>query len=407
MRRGRPPLGLVCPRCGSDLEPLDEGPGDFYRMHCAGCDATFRARRRRGPQARGSASRPVGGLVLGLRAGSLLLVRWIYGAGLGGGTAAMVALGGFVPVVRGWLDDTVRDVDGVVEAMGGIRVASASRDPDSDFGPILRRSDAPGLFEEVAEVARRLGVRPPEEVRLAFLPCCGVVAWRRSRALLLGLPLLQVLSMAELRAVLAHELAHLARGDATWSAGSLRFVEGLNRALDDPEGRARGPLRLWARACRRAALTLIGPIARGQEARADRASAAVAGGRPAASALVKVALVQPLFRELLGHVEPDRPGGSNLYATFRGFWARLPGPLLESMRLRLLVDDEATGDSPHPPLPDRLATIQAYPERPDAPPDDLPASGLLGDPEWLEQMLHDRLYRLPPIEPSVFHKAGS
>ena len=406
MSRVRPPLGLTCPGCGSDLEPLDKGPADVHRLHCPECGETFRARRR--PDASQSQSPPtVSGLDLAVRGVMLRMIPPIYNIGVAAGTLVLVAAGGFIPVIRGWLGDRVEGPGDMVEAVGGIRVASESRDPDNDFGPILRRLDAPTLFEEVAEVARRLGVRPPEEIRLAFLPCCGVVAWRRSRALLLGLPLLHVLTMAELRAILAHELAHLARGDATWAAGSLRFVEGLGQALDDDDSRAWGPLRIWARVCRSVAVALVGPIARGQEARADRSSASIAGGRVAASALIKVALVQPLFRELLGRHDPDRAVASNLYATFRAFWGRLPEPLLETMRLRLLTLDQGLGDSPHPPLPDRVAMVQSYPDRPDAPSDNIAAVAMVGDPEWLEQMLNDRLFGLPAIEPSVFHKAGS
>jgi Zn-dependent protease with chaperone function len=323
------------------------------------------------------------------------------------GIAVLFVLGGFVPVIRAWLNDRLESLGDLVEVLGGIRLESESRDPDNDFGPILRRLDAPGLFEEIADVARRLGVRPPEEVRLAFLPCCGVVAWRNSRALLLGLPLLHVLTLAELRAILAHELAHLARGDATWSAGSLRFVERLGQALDAPEGRAWGPLKLWAQVCRRLAAWWIGPIAWGQEARADRVSASLAGGRTSAAALIKVALVQPLFRELLAFQDPGLFESANLYATFRVFWARLPEPLLETMRLRLLTLDSGEKDSPHPPLGDRLAMIQSFPDRPEGALDQQAAISLVGDPEWLEQMLHDRLYGLPAIEPTVFHKAGT
>jgi Zn-dependent protease with chaperone function len=332
---------------------------------------------------------------------------WVYHAGVGLGTVAMLSMGGFVPAIRRWLADEVEGFGDLVKLVGGVWVASETRNPDSDFGPPLRRPDAPGLFEEVAEVARRLGVRPPEEIRLAFLPCCGVVAWRRSRALLLGLPLLNVLTVAELRAVLAHELAHLARGDPARSAGSIRLVEGLGRSLDEPGSQSWGPLRLWARICRDNALALVGPIARGQEARADRASASIAGGSAAASALIKVALVQPIFRELLRHHEPDPSGDRNLYATFRAFWERLPEPLMEAMRLRLLVEVGSTGDSPHPPIPDRVAMIQGYADRVNGPTDHLAASSMLGDLEWLEQMLNDRLYGLPKIEPSVFHRAGT
>jgi Zn-dependent protease with chaperone function len=404
MRRGRPPLGLICPGCGSDLEPLGEAHANVHRLQCPECGGTYKAKRR---QPIASHASTVGGFGLAVRAGLLRLIPLAYRSGIGLGATVLFVLGGFIPVIRAWLNDRVYALSDLVEILGGIRVAPESRDPDNDFGPILRRLDAPSLFEEVGEIARKLGVRPPEEVRLAFLPCCGVVAWRDSRALLLGLPLLHVLTLAELRAVLAHELAHLAKGDATWSAGSLRFVERLGQALDDPDGRAWGPLKIWAKVCRGLASALIGPIAWGQEARADRASAGLAGGRASASALIKVALVQPLFRELLAHQGQELLGDANLYATFRAFWARLPEPLIETMRLRLLTVDPGEADSPHPPLPERVSMLQAFPDRPEAQADAIAAISLVGDPEWLEQMLHDRLYGLPAIEPTVFHKAGT
>jgi Zn-dependent protease with chaperone function len=403
MSRGRPPLGLICPGCGSDLEPLGDVLSEVHRLQCPECGSTYKARRKPVP----SSPTTVGGFGLAVRAGLLRLVPMVYRVGISLGATVLFFLGGLIPVIRAWLADRVNNLGDLVQVLGGIRISPESRDPDNDFGPILRRLDAPGLFEEVAEIARRLGVRPPEEIRLAFLPCCGVVAWRDSRALLLGLPLLHVLTLAELRAVLAHELAHLAKGDATWSAGSLRFVERLGQALDDPEGRARGPLKLWARCCRGVAAELIGPIARGQEARADRASAGLAGGGASASALIKVALVQPLFREILAHQAQELLGDANLYATFRALWARLPESLLEAMRLRLLTVDPGSSDSPHPPLPERVSMLQGFPDRPDSLADGMTAISLVGDPEWLEQMLHDRLYGLPAIEPTVFHTAGT
>lgn len=345
-----------------------------------------------------------------------LSVRWrswavrsiarAYPIGLTAGAAALFSLGGFVPVARGWLRDEVEGWTGVVEALGGVRVVNETRDPDADLGPVLVRLDAPTLFLEVNGVARRLGVRPPDQVRLAYLPCCGVVAWRRTRILLLGLPLLQVLNVAELRAVLAHELAHLAKGDVSHSTGASRFVEGLGQAIGRAEGRLRGPLGGWARLCHALARRFDSPIARGQEARADRTAASIAGGPVAASALVKVAMVQPLFREVLDRHDPSRDDLPNLYASFRSFWRRLPNGFLEAMRLRVLVDGQAPPDSPHPPLPDRLAALQAYPDGPDPSDERHPASTLIGDLEAFEQLLHDRLFGSLPVEPTVFHRAG-
>ncbi len=225
--------------------------------------------------------------------------------------------------------------------------------------------------------------------------------------MLLGLPLLPVLEVGELRAILAHELAHLARGDATWAARSVRVAEVLDRALDDPGSTTWGPLRWWAIGCRRITSRLLGPIAEGQEARADRSSASIAGGRDAASALVKVALVQPLFRELLAVFDLEDPDSKNLYATFRWFWERLPAPLVESMRMKLLTTTEPVDHSPHPPLADRVALLMSYPDRPAILSNPDSSLLLLGDLEWIEQMMHDRLYNLHPIEPTVFHTAGS
>ena len=273
----------------------------------------------------------------------------------------LLACGGFVPVLSAWLRDEISDRGGLIEALGGVHVVTETRDPDADLGPVLAYTDAPLLFSAVNEVARRLGVKSPDQIRLTYLPCCGVVAWDRSQALILGLPLLRVLNLAELRAILAHELAHLARGDATRAARSARFVEGLRQALEQAGGRERGPLGAWARTCFLAASRLIGPIARGQEARADRSAAAIAGGTAAASALIKVATVQPLFREVLEHYDPTNPETPNLYAFFRAFWYRLPPEVHTDLRLGIFAASDSTSDPAHPPLPDRLAQLQAYP----------------------------------------------
>jgi Zn-dependent protease with chaperone function len=327
--------------------------------------------------------------------------------------SALILTGRLVPIVRRWLGDEIHGWGDLVEALGGIRLVTETRDPDGDLGPMLARVDAPSLFAAVEEISRRLGVRPPGQIRLTYLPCCGVLAWKRSRALILGLPLLRVLTVAELRGILAHELAHLARGDATRAARSARFVEALGRALDHADGHVRGPLGFWARFCRWGSARLILPIARGQEARADRLAASIAGGDVVASALVKVALVQPLFREVLEHYDPSIAQAPNLYAFFRTFWYRLSPEIHSAMRLRILADGDVTDDPAHPPLPERLVLLGSYPDHahihgnggPNG--DSVPATTLLGDLETLEEMLHNRLFGLPPIEPSVFHKNGT
>ena len=403
---GPAPCGLICPRCRAAVRAPALGAPDLTILTCPRCGLDFRARRR--GAAPPVAPRPVvGGIGLRLRIAALALVQTGFYVGTNLLAALLMGLGGFIPVGRRWLGGGLDGWGTVVEALGGAWPRPPTKDPDADLGPVVARADAPGLFDLIDDVARRLGAKRPAQVRLTYLPCVGVVAWGRSRALVVGPPLLHVLNRAELRAVLAHELAHLAKGDAQRSSRASRFAAGLGGALDRLETPSISPLRGWALACRAAADALVGPITLGQEARADRVAAELAGGDAAASALVKVAIVQPLFREVLMHNTPALDAGPNLYATFRDLWDRLPPPLLDAIRHRLLSGLDGSPDPAHPPLLDRLAVVQSYPSRPPTPADLAPAASTLADAEAMERMLHDRLFGLRTVEPSVFHRAGS
>jgi Zn-dependent protease with chaperone function len=406
--------GLLCSECAAELE-VPAGPECTQTdARCSRCGNKVQAgeggrEARRGPEpvAVSQRSAPLGGLRLAWRNWMLRLLERLYWGGTLAGTMTMLACGGIVPVMRSWLQNEIDDWSGVVAALGGLWFRVETLDPDSDLGPVLARVDAPQLFAMIESVGRRLGVKPPGQVRLTYLPCCGVVAWGGSRALIIGLPLFRVLTQGELRAIIAHELAHLARGDATRAARSARFVEAMELALEREGPRLRGPLGAWARYCVRECSRLIEPVARSQEARADRLSAAIAGGSAASSALVKVAVVQPLFRELLQAYDPNDSDSLNLYAFFRAFWYRLSAETHTAMRLSVLTRRHDHADPAHPPLPDRIAALQAYPDRTGLNGDSQPATTFLGDPEIFEQMLHNRLYALPAVEPSIFHRAGS
>lgn len=365
----------------------------------------------RGPSRADAPSATIGGAGLRTRTAALAALEIAYGAGTNAMAAGLLIAGGFVPVLGRWLDDRLQGWSDVVRVLGGLPPAPEPRDPDADLGPVLGRSDAPPLFEQIDELARRAGVRPPGQVRLSYLPCCGVVAWgrrrRRTRALLIGLPLLHVLSAGELRAVLAHELAHLAHGDPTSAERSERFVGMLGRSLDDPSRRGFGPLRAWARVCHAGGERWLAPLARAREERADRFAAAAAGGHYAASSLVKVALVQALFREVVDRYDPDRGEGDarNLYSFFRTFWDRLPADVLAALRHGLMHQHEAA-DAVHPPLVERLAKVQAFDARTGGASG--PAAAVLGDLEAMEQLLHNRLFdAVPSFGSTVFHRAGS
>lgn len=404
-----------CPDCAGALEPDTRRPGGS-RYICSDCRGAFRVERvepatpppiaPEDPAPRASSLAPAGSVKLHWRAVILAILEAVYWTGTVVMTLAILAAGGALWALAGWVRDEIRGWGGVVESFGGAWFRVETNNPDADLGPVLSRVDAPLLFEAIDVVSRRLGVKPPGQVRLSYLPCCGVVAWGRSRALLVGLPLLRVLTRAEMRAILAHELAHLARGDATGAARRARFVEGLERAVERRGDKLRGPLGAWARYCLREAAWLIRPVAWGLETRADRSAALIAGGGAACSALVKTAVVQPLFREVLAFYDPDE-ADVNLYAFFRAFWFRLPEEIRSAMRMKILADG-GPPDPAHPPLADRLVLLQSYPDHVRSPGDDQPANTLLGDLEIFEQMLHHRLFASSAaVEPTVFHRAYS
>lgn len=341
---------------------------------------------------------------LGLR-----ILERCYTVGVVAGTVGLVVAGGFVPVVQGWLDDEIDGWKGVVERLGGAWPQISSRNVDSDIGPILLHGDAPGLFSVVDEISRRAGCRAPEEIRIAYLPCCAVTVWKRRRALVVGLPLLIALSIAELRAVLAHELAHLARKDAARADRAERFALGLALTLDHPPIRTwrSSPLRWWASTCRRIAESLRSPIALGRESRADRFAAKIAGGSTAASSLTRVALVQPIFRELLDGYDPlAEQSHPNIFDLFHDLWLRIPDRLRESILAGILADPASTDDGSHPPLADRLESLRHAPDVRTTKLDRRPAWSLLADLDAIEEILHNSLFRTDEIEPSVFHEAG-
>jgi heat shock protein HtpX len=86
-------------------------------------------------------------------------------------------------------------------------------------GPRLEPRDHPRLFAEIQVIATALNEPVPQDVYLTGTVNAFVAEWgggfrrRRRRVMGLGLPLMQVLTLAQFRAVLAHEFGHYYSGD--------------------------------------------------------------------------------------------------------------------------------------------------------------------------------------------------
>lgn len=166
------------------------------------------------------------------------------------------------------------------------------RGDDAPDGVLVTRQDEPELWALVDEVSIELGVPAPDDLRLvadvnAFVHqdtrLLGLVGGRRHMGI--GLPLLHVLTVDQLRGVIGHELGHYAGGDTRVSALVHRAGATVARTS---QHLGRGSLlsRLFA-AYARLYRGVSLKIRRRQELRADAGSVRVVGREAHVRALVE------------------------------------------------------------------------------------------------------------------------
>ena len=224
----------------------------------------------------------------------------------------------------------------------------------------------------------------------------------KGRLLILGCPDLSFLTADELRACIAHEMAHLTGPDGLYTNFVRRAMSGLSGALEhmsaglSDDGDEEGPsLAAWLFLYPpllvlgwylSALCALDASIQRARESRADMIAASVAGRRACASALRTVHREGNLFDivavpQILDALEA-RSLPANYYATFRKFVQVHPEALDEveqASRTGYTVFDT------HPAVTTRLAALPVWKD--EGPQDDRPARDLLRDPDQIERLL--------------------
>jgi len=237
----------------------------------------------------------------------------------------------------------------------------------------IPRHHAIELHRMLEGVAARMGVAPVDDVYLTGelnagvreIPLLGELGVSRTEAQV-GLAMLQALTADELRAVLAHELAHLSGGHARFAARVacererwLRLDARL-REQRHPLTRVVAPLVGWYLP-RLDALTQV--LVRDHELEADRRSAEIVGARVAADAVMRVAILERLVsarhREpiLARAVETPEPVGEP-HAWLPAFLASLEEGDIER-EMRAALGSVAQPESSHPALAERLDAMGA------------------------------------------------
>jgi Zn-dependent protease with chaperone function len=269
------------------------------------------------------------------------------------------------------------------------------RDKFVEPGVRLTEDKYPKLFAEIRSIAAAVGQKMPAEVFLVpdlnawVMQRGGRLIWGGRRVMGLGLPLLNLLSVSELRAVLAHEFGHFYGGDTKLGpviyntrSAIARTVAGLarNRSL------LQIPFSLYGKMY----LRVTHGVSRQQEYAADELAAGVAGSRPLMEGLEKIHKLAPAHAVYWQNEYMPIMGSGYHAPMLEGFNKFLEDPRVEEMAARSL-EEQKTGAavSPygtHPPLGERLAAIRDLPAG-GAARNTSPAVGLIGDPAGAERDL--------------------
>jgi len=265
-------------------------------------------------------------------------------------------------------------------------------------GPRLEASRHPQLFAELSRIAQTVGQAMPAEVYLtaeanAWVSQRGGVMGLGSRRVMgLGLPLLQLLTVSQLRAVLAHEFGHYHGGDTKlgpWIYQTRYTIARTIRGVGERswlQGIFVWYWNIFMQATR--------SISRQQEFTADKLAAQKVGSQPLVTALRSIHGADDAFAHFWRtEMAPALKAGfcPPVAAGFACFMQA--APITETLARNLEQEIEKSEANPydtHPPLRDRIAAVQNFPPGREAV-EDPPAISLLSGVLDLERQLLAKL----------------
>jgi len=254
-----------------------------------------------------------------------------------------------------------------------------------DFGVRLGRTTAPALLDLVATLAKQLDA--PNPTHIFLVPDFNAWVQMRFRAkgewrLTIGLPLMLSCDVAQLSAIIGHELGHFVSGTAgarlVWAHQS-----GWRNTLDKLGETALGVLvrrtfRAWGMRFQAEAVAM----ARNHERSSDACGAKVAGANATAQALIGMELLERSMAErfwpqIWDRVVDEPTPPADVFVDLRHF--------LEAMQVedydryyRSALAETTLAFDVHPCLSDRLLDLKVKPSLPNLPSPSA-AVALLGD----------------------------
>lgn len=268
-------------------------------------------------------------------------------------------------------------------------------------GPRLAPEKHPRLFAALRKVAEATGQPMPAEVYLvpdlnAWVSSRGGVMGLGSRRIMgLGLPLLQILSVAELKAVLAHEFGHYHGGDVKLGPWIYQTRAAIGRTITTLHQAESTVMHLPFEWYGSMFLRVTHGISRHQEFQADALAARVVGPGPLVAGLKRIHgaalaydayLHSELAPVLKAGFRPPMAEGFQRFVSAKRLSEQIDAAVDEELR-----SGQTDPFDTHPALPERIAAVEALrtqaPLDPGSPSDDAPAIGLLEDLPSVEREL--------------------
>jgi heat shock protein HtpX len=282
----------------------------------------------------------------------------------------------------------------------------------------VTHADQPRLLELIAEEAEKAGEPMPADVYLTFEANAAVMEPKRGRrVLVVGIPMMRILSERELRGVLAHEFGHYRGGDLKAGPWIYRTRTAIGRTIDNLSEDEVAD-ESWSQAAIRKPfiwygntfLRITAAISRREEFAADACAVQSVGRGAHVSALQRSQAFGSGF-DSYWHTEvvPVLEAGRRpaIADGFRRFIEHEDVGKSADEHLEALRDVASEAYDSHPSLAERIAAVEGCP---DGDADHTPcAIELLADPDAVECELFAYLMGEPlrEFEPVDWEAVGS
>ncbi len=264
-------------------------------------------------------------------------------------------------------------------------------------GPRLLPERHPRLFAALRKVAEATGQSMPAEVYLvpdlnAWVSSRGGVMGLGSRRIMgLGLPLLQLLRIAELEAVLAHEFGHYHGGDVKLGPWIYKTRAAIGRTITTLHQAESSVMHLPFQWYGAMFLRVTHGISRHQEFQADALAAHVAGPGPLIDGLKRIHggamaydayLQSELAPVLQAGFRPPMADGFRRFVSVERYAQQIDEAVAEEIR-----SGQTDPFDTHPALSERIAALQDLPAGRVVDGAEAPAISLLEDLPAVEREL--------------------